>query len=323
MRFFVSTGVFTGGMWQACVRLALGQEGLITLDQALSVGCSGESLRRHVARGDLERLLPGVYRLSGASETSHQMLRAACLWGGEGTAASHTSAAAILGLGGFNLADLHAVTTRNPHKLPGWVEMHQIRAPLPGTKSVAGVPITPPWITLVDLGSQAPASRVERALDEALHRGIVSLPQLRWALATFGRERHRGTSILRSLLAERGPGYALPESEMEAIFYALLEESDLPPGVRQFWVWDGERWRRLDYAFPDPALGVEFDGLETHGTREAFQHDRESDRRLQILGWRVLRFTWDDVTRRPQQFLAQVQAMIPPKHARGARFGAI
>jgi hypothetical protein len=303
--------------------LALRQDGLVTLNQALSVGCSADCFKRHVARGDVERILPEVYRLSGSPETPRQMLKAVCLWGGEGTAASHTSAAALLGLKGFNLADLHAVTTKNPHKLPPRVKMHEIRASLPGTRPIAGLPVTPPWITLVDLGSEEPARAVERALDEALHRGMVSLPQIRWALKTFGRERHRGTSILRSLLAERGFGYAPPESELEAIFYALIEDSDLPPGVRQFWVWDGERWRRLDYAFPIPALAVEFDGLATHGTREAFQGDRASDRRLQIQGWRVLRFTYEDVTRRPQQSLAEIQAMFPPKSAPGAPYGGI
>jgi hypothetical protein len=97
---------------------------------------------------------------------------------------------------------------------------------------------------------------------------------MRWALATFGRDRHRGTSVLRSLLAERDPGYAPPESEGEAMFYALIEGSDLPPGVRQFPIWDGKRWRRLDYAWPDPGVGAEFDGWTTHDTREAFQDDR-------------------------------------------------
>ena len=150
----------------------------------------------------------------------------------------------------------------------------------------------------------------ERALDEALHRRMVSLPQLRWALATFGRERHRGTSVLRTLLAERGPGYAPPESEMEAVFYALLEGSDLPPGVRQFWMWDGEMWRRLDYAFPNPAVGTEFDGWETHGTREAFQADRARDRRLQIRGWTVLHYTAEDVTVRPQEVLAEIREVV-------------
>jgi hypothetical protein len=286
--------------------LALRQDGLITLNQALAAGCSADCFKRHVAKGDAERLLPGVYRLPGSGVSPRQKLRAACMWGGEGTAASHTSAAAMLGLGGFDLADLHAVTTKYARRSPDWLNMHRIPSSLPGTRPIGGVRVTPPWITLVDLGSLAPASAVERALDEALHRGMVSLPQIRWALKTFGRERHRGTSILRSLLAERGSGYAPPESEMEAVFYALLEESDLPPGVRQFWVWDGERWRRLDYAFPDPAVATEFDGWAIHGTRQAFQDDRARDRRLQIRGWRVLHYTAEDVTSRPQQVLAEI-----------------
>src|ERR1700730_14423460 len=154
----------------------------------------------------------------------------------------------------------------------------------PRNEAAQGHPTTPPWITLVDLGSVAPAAEVRSALDQALFLGIVSLPQMRWALATFGRDRHHGTAVLRSLLAERDPGYAPPESEGEALFYALIEGSDLPPGVRQFPIWDGKRWRRLDYAWPNPGVGAEFDGWTTHGTREAFQDDhaprRPSRRRI-------------------------------------------
>jgi hypothetical protein len=294
-------------MWQACVRLALNQEGLITLDQALALGCSADSFQRHVARGDLERILPEVYRLAGAVESPRQKLRAVGLWGGEGTAASHTSAAALIGLKGFSLAEeLHAVTTRGVYRIPDWVHVHHLTSIRPGTRSIRGIATTPPWITLIDLGSVAPAEEVRRALDEALFRGIVSLPQMRWALATFGRERHRGTAVLRELLAERGSGFAPPESEGEAMFYDLIETSDLPPGVRQFPVWDGKHWRRLDYAWPGPAVDAEFDGWETHGTRQAFQADRERDRRLQNRGWRVLHYTAEDVRVRPSEVLAEI-----------------
>ena len=41
------------------------------------------------------------------------------------------------------------------------------------------------------------------------------------------------------------------------------------------------------------------DGRESHGTRRAFQADRDRDGRLAVAGYRVLRFTWWDVTRRP------------------------
>jgi very-short-patch-repair endonuclease len=33
-------------------------------------------------------------------------------------------------------------------------------------------------------------------------------------------------------------------------------------------------------------------GHETHGTRAAFERDRERDRILQAHGWRVVRITW-------------------------------
>jgi hypothetical protein len=297
-------------MWQACVRLALSQEGLITLDQALSLGCPTDVFHRHIARGDIERILPGVYRLAGTAESPRQKLKAVGLWGGEGTAASHTSAAALLGLKGFTLSELHAVTTRNPQRLPDWANLHRIPSLLPGIRAIGGIPVTPPWITLVDLGSIAPVSEVRSALDQALFLHIVSLPQMRWAVGKFGRERHRGTAVLRELLAERGAGYAPPENEGEAMFYDLIERSDLPPGVRQFPVWDGKRWRRLDYAWADPSVGAEFDGWETHGTRKAFQDDRERDRRLQARGWRVLHFTADDVKRRPKEMLAEIGELV-------------
>jgi hypothetical protein len=232
------------------------------------------------------------------------------LWGGEGTAASHTSAAALIGLKGFTLQELHAITTKDPRRAPDWLTVHQIPESRPGTRSVRGVPVTPPWITLVDLGSVASVGEVRSALDQALHLGIVSLPQLRWALASFGRERHRGTSVLRRLLDEREPGYAPPESEGEAAFYALIEGSDLPPGVRQFPVWDGRRWRRFDYAWPYPAIGTEFDGWETHGTRQAFQDDRSRDRRLRVRGWTLLRYTAEDVRCRPAEVIAEIGALV-------------
>src|SRR3984893_14512561 len=153
-------------MWQACVRLALGQEGLITLDQALSAGCSSDCFKGHVARDDIDRILPGVYRLAGTAESPRQKLRAATLWGGEGTAASHTSAAALVGLKGFTLSDLHTVTTKDPRRAPDWLNVHRLPAGRPGTRPLRGIPrplrgspssTSAPWRRL--RRSEAPSTR--------------------------------------------------------------------------------------------------------------------------------------------------------------------
>jgi very-short-patch-repair endonuclease len=80
--------------------------------------------------------------------------------------------------------------------------------------------------------------------------------------------------------------------------------------VRQHPVWDGTKWRRFDLAWPEVRLAVEVDGWETHGTREAFQDDRERDAVMVALRWRVLRFTWNDVVNRPGYVLAIIRRAL-------------
>ena len=199
---------------QECLRLALAQHGLITFDQAIGLGCTPSAFKRDVASGEFERVMPGVYRLRAAPSTSRQLLKAVCLWGGEGTAASHTSAAALTTLKGFDLSPSHIVTTKNPQRLNSDLQVHVVTRPFPGLWSVDGISLTPPWITLIDLGSVVAPEVVGRSLDEALLRGMVTIPQMRWALDAFGRSCHRGTVVLRGLLAERGPGYEPPQSDL-------------------------------------------------------------------------------------------------------------
>jgi very-short-patch-repair endonuclease len=57
-------------------------------------------------------------------------------------------------------------------------------------------------------------------------------------------------------------------------------------------------------------LVVEVDGRVTHGTRRAFQEDRDRDGRLAIAGYRVLRFTWWDVNRRPAVVADRVRRLL-------------
>ena len=258
----------------------------------------------------MERLLPGVFRLTGCPETPAQLLRAALLWAGQDGAASHAAAAALWRMRGFSLSSPEIVATRNPTRLPSWVVVHRAGAPIRGVQVVAGFPATPAWRTLLDLGCVAKAEAVERALDDALHRRLASLPQLRWALGAPGSPRHEGSRVLRHLLDARGPGYVPPESDLEGRLFAVLKAGGLPPGVRQYEVWDGRRWRRFDLAWPDHGLGIEVDGWESHGTRSSFQDDRARDRALQLRGWRVLRYTWDEVTAESEAMVEEIRRAL-------------
>lgn len=290
-------------------RLAYTQYGLLTVAQAEKVGWSRKALRR-----SFERFLPEVYRAPEVEPSWHQSGMGLCLWGGKGTALSHTAAAFLLHLKGFREGQLEVVSPKHPKSLPEWAHVHRVRAVCPGTGLIAGIPLTPPWVTILAVCHLLDDAQAGRLLDDALHRGLVSLPQMVWALEFFGGPGHPGTARLRALLRERGaPGsrYVPPESGLEEYLYKLVASArDLPEPVRQFGIWDGTRWRRFDLAWPDARLAVEVDGWETHGTADAFQDDRTRDANMLRQGWRTLRFTWKDVVDRPAWVLATIRATL-------------
>ena len=41
-----------------------------------------------------------------------------------------------------------------------------------------------------------------------------------------------------------------------------------------------------------------------------FQHDRERQNNIALLGWQVLRFTWLDLTEYPQRVIAEIKFAI-------------
>ena len=55
---------------------------------------------------------------------------------------------------------------------------------------------------------------------------------------------------------------------------------------------------------------METDGWQAHGTPYAFQADRTQTNALQLAGWLVLRFTWEDPTRRPRNVAAMVRTAL-------------
>ena len=58
--------------------------------------------------------------------------------------------------------------------------------------------------------------------------------------------------------------------------------------------------------FRDARLIVEIDGFAFHRDAKTFQRDRTKRNALLTDGWRMLNFTWDDITRRPDATARQV-----------------
>jgi very-short-patch-repair endonuclease len=272
-------------------RIGNRQHGLVTTDQALQSRTRHE-LQHLVSSGRLEPVRRGVYRCAGAPETWHQHLLAACLAVDGHAVASLRAAAALWELPGFD-ADILEITVpgrQNPR--PSDIVVHQtnVWGPIHAT-SRHRIPVTSVARTLCDLTAVVWPWRVERLVNDAERRGIVTLRQLHRVFQALENRGRRRSTVMRAVLADRIDGVRPGGSDREVDVAKLLVRARLPQPVQQYRVQIGGRPVRLDFAYPDIKIAIEYDGWKPHRTRFAFDDDRARDNELEIRGWIVLRFT--------------------------------
>ena len=66
----------------------------------------------------------------------------------------------------------------------------------------------------------------------------------------------------------------------------------------------------LDFAFVEKMVAVEVDGWAWHSDAVRFRRDRQRQNTLVLGGWTVLRFTWHDLTQRPDGVIADIRAAV-------------
>jgi very-short-patch-repair endonuclease len=234
-------------------------------------------------------------------------MMAACLAWGEGAGISHPPAAALWRLAGFEqrAAELTVPPGRR-RKGPGVVH-RSLLLPVDVTR-VDGIPVTTPARTLIDIASVCDEEVVEEALDDALRRGLVSIPRLRWRLDQMGRRP--GVVMMRALLDARA-GSSVPQSVFETRLLRALRRAGLPEPVAQHEIRRGGRLVAVvDFAYPRERLAIEADGYRWHSGRAQWEHDRSRRNDLTLLGWRVVHVTWPDLSRREQAVIESVQEAL-------------
>ena len=269
--------------------LAGSQHGLVTRTQALST-LSTKQLEGWVDRRVLVPVRPGVYRFRGVPESWEQRLLAACL-AADGVA-SHRAAARVWGVEGVASLRLEiTVSLGQVVRLPG-VRAHRSNRLGPEFLTVQReIPVTTPARTLVDLSAVTPTPTLEKAVDGALRDGLVTVASLRACFDALAGRGRRRVAHFRPILDARQPGYSPGDSDLEGRVRRWLVAAGVPPPVPQFAVLAGVERYRIDYAYPDVRVAIEIDGWATHGTRNAFDHDRVRGNDLELAGWTLLRFT--------------------------------
>lgn len=168
---------------------------------------------------------------------------------------------------------------------------------------IRGLPATSAVRTITDLGRRSPLYEAVIAIDEALHKGIVSCDDLsRFAAARAGA---KGIGRLRVAIDLAEPA---TESPMETRLRLLIVTAGLPRPAAQVAIYEqGEFLGRPDLLYEAQRLVIEYDG-GTH--RESLAEDNRRQNRLVGAGYRILRFTSADVYRAPTAVVAQVRAAL-------------
>ncbi|HEY3096792.1 MAG TPA: hypothetical protein VGK05_08130, partial [Acidimicrobiia bacterium] len=222
---------------------------------------------------------------------------AACWAGGFRAAASHRSAAALWKLARGRTSIVEITCPRWRRAQHDGLAVHETKA-LDGIDitELEGIPVTTPERTLLDLGAVCHESLVEMAFDGAEHRGLVTRASVEVTLDRLGKRGRNGVGTLRRLLAAHDAGRRAPESEMETALIQCLRRNGWPEPVPQYEIRRGEVFvARVDAAYPEWRIAIEYQSDEYHSGRLASQ--RDNDRRLRIIaaGWFPVEATLRDV----------------------------
>ena len=71
----------------------------------------------------------------------------------------------------------------------------------------------------------------------------------------------------------------------------------------------------MDFAYPEQMLAIEVDSVRWHSGRRAIKWNNERQNLLVALGWRVLRFEWNDIVGRPAVVAAHIVAAMRERQA--------
>jgi predicted transcriptional regulator of viral defense system len=279
--------------------LATRQHGVISRKQLLGAGVVESTVDRWLAGRRLHRIHPGVYALGHSALSLDGRLFAALLYGGDQAVLSHTTAAWAWSLIDAEPMRIHLTVPGRRSSLPD-VRVHRARWIPVG--ECRGFPVTSVARTLVDLAAMLSIGELRRALAEADYHRMLSANEISLALKS-GRP---GSRALRLALNKHLPQLAQTFSVLEERFLELCQSAGLPlPEVN---VMVGGM--QVDALWREPGLIVELDGAAAHGSWARASRDRERELALRGMGFRVVRYTWRQITQRAAEVVADLRGQL-------------
>jgi very-short-patch-repair endonuclease len=232
---------------------------------------------------------------------------AAVLAGGPGAVLSHRTAGRLWALLATGSGPIEITRSGGPRARRPGIIAHETQLAADEIVFEAGIPVTSPYRTLFDLAGVLSERQLERAMNETDVRRLLDRISLPGLVDRYpGR---RGVAKLRVLLAERSP-VGITRNEFEEAFVALVDTHGLSrPRLNADLQLRG-RFYEVDCLWDRERVVVELDGRAVHGTRRAFEADRERDRILLVEGWRPMRVTWRQLREEPEAVVSDLRRLL-------------
>ena len=185
-----------------------------------------------------------------------------------------------------------------------------------------GIRVTSPTRTGLDSLTILDVEHGLTAINDLLHRGLTTLAELR-ACRTY-MERWPNT-LKQDLVLRLADGRCESVGESRTLF--LCWRQGLPRPVPQYVLRDaaGVEIARVDFAWPDLKLFLEFDGRVKYqklvkpgesATDVVLREKRREEMICELTGWRCIRVSWADLYR-PELVAARIRKLFQPAAVAG------
>jgi very-short-patch-repair endonuclease len=284
--------------------LAADQSGLFTRQQALASGYSSYQVRQRLRSGQWHQVLGGVLTAHAVGPT-HGLRDRAALLAIDGAALAGPSAARRHGIATPDHHTYVAVDADYHHNLPG-VRLLRGRVSDSDLTTINGVLLTSRDRTVVDCLRVLAEREAVEFLEHSLQAGWITPDALADRVHRFAGQH--GAKRLAHLSRIAGSG---AHSAAERVALAVLRRARLSGWQANVAIHDELGLVGVgDVVFEEERLVLEIDGRAYHVTPDTFQRDRQRQNRLVAAGWNVLRFTWHDLTQRPDYVVATIRTML-------------
>jgi hypothetical protein len=294
----------------AIAQLAGRQYGVVSRSQLRELGFGDDEIDYRLAVRRLIALHRGVFAVGHDRVAREGRWLAGVLACGGDAVLSHRSAAALWGLIAYGgAAEVSAPGDRRDR--PGLVARRATIQPDEQTLYRA-VPVTTVARTLLDLGAVVRAERVRKAGEQAEVAGLFDLRDVQLLVERY--PKRPGTAALREAVRVVADSVGRTREELEERFRSLVLSANLPAPIYNAALELDGISVEADAYWPEHGLIVELDSRTFHGTSTAFDRDRMRDQHALAAGLRVMRVTWNHLTRQERATVRNLRkALAQPR----------